>query len=119
MSNYIKNIEHEQVLDLKELMAVATKQVVSRTLCQNEHVSLTLFSFDQGEEISTHSSSGDALVTILEGTARITIDSQPFIVEAGKSIVMPANKPHALYAKEAFKMQLTVIFKHDGGVIDE
>ncbi len=30
------------------------RQVVSKTLVQNPNVSLTLFSFDKGEDISTH-----------------------------------------------------------------
>ena len=44
-------------------------QIVSRTLAQNSSVSLTLFAFDKGEEISTHAAGGDALVTCLEAVS--------------------------------------------------
>lgn len=107
---FIKNIAQGEILTLASLVEADEGQVVSKTLAQNDYVSLTLFSFDKGEEISTHASDGDALVTILEGSARITIDGTEFLVQAGSSIVMPAKKPHALYAVERFKMSLTVIF---------
>ena len=85
-------------------------QIVSRTLAQNRAVSVTLFAFAQGEEISTHDSIGDAMVTVLEGTGRITIDGVPHVLQAGETIVMPARHPHAVYGQERFKMLLTVIF---------
>ena len=85
-------------------------QVVSRTLAQNEHVSVTLFSFDKGEEISTHESGGDAMVTCLDGVGRITIDGVEHILHEGESIVMPARHPHAVYGQEQFKMLLVVVF---------
>lgn len=110
MENKIKNIPHEQVLTLRELVPCQESQVVSRTLAQNNAVSVTLFSFAKGEEISTHRSEGDAFVTCLEGVGKITIDGEEYILKEGQSIVMPAGHPHAVYGEEAFKMLLVVIF---------
>ena len=59
----MKNISKAEVLVLKDQVAYQEGQVVSRTLAQNAAVSVTLFSFDKGEEISTHESGGDAFVT--------------------------------------------------------
>ncbi len=106
----MKNIEKSQVLTLKEQIAYQPGQVVSKTLAQNDAVSITLFSFDAGEEISTHSSGGDAFVTCLDGTGRITIDGQDFLLREGESIVMPAGHPHAVYGEAQFKMLLVVVF---------
>ena len=106
----IKNIDKAQVLTLKEMVAYQEGQVVSRTLVQNEHVSVTLFSFDKGEEISTHESGGDAFVTCLDGTGRITIDGVDYELHEGESIVMPARHPHAVFGQEQFKMLLVVVF---------
>ena len=106
----MKNINKAEVLVLKEQVAYQPGQVVSKTLAQNEHVSVTLFSFDKGEEISTHESGGDAFVTCLDGVGKITIDGEEFEVHEGDSIVMPAKHPHAVYGKEQFKMLLVVIF---------
>lgn len=107
---YIKNMEHEKVLSLAELVSVQPGQVVSRTLAQNPAVSLTLFAFAAGEEIGTHDSAGDAMVTILEGEGQFTVDGTVYRCKAGESLVMPAKKPHAVYAPENFKMLLTVVF---------
>ena len=85
-------------------------QIVSRTLVQNELMSMTLFAFEKGEEISTHASGGDAMVTVLEGTGRFTVGGQVFILHQGDSLIMPKDIPHAVYGEERFKMQLTVSF---------
>jgi quercetin dioxygenase-like cupin family protein len=106
----IKNIPQKEPLALASLVDVVEGQVVSRTLAQSGNVSITVFAFDKGEEISTHESHGDAMVTVLEGTGRFTIDGTPFILKAGQTIVMPANRPHAVFGEERFKMILTVVF---------
>ena len=62
---FIKNIDHETVFKLTDLVSVQPGQVVSKTLAQNKAVSVTMFAFDKGEEISTHESIGDAMVTVL------------------------------------------------------
>ena len=106
----MKNISKAEVLTLRDQVAYQSGQVVSRTLAQNEHVSVTLFSFDKGEEISTNESGGDAMVTCLDGVGRITIDGVEHILHEGESIVMPARHPHAVYGQEQFKMLLVVVF---------
>ena len=106
----IKNINKAEVMALKEQVEYQDGQVVIKTLAQNEHVSVTLFSFDKGEEISTHKSGGDAFVTCLDGVGKVTIDGEEYILKEGDSIVMPAKHPHAVYGQEQFKMLLVVIF---------
>lgn len=109
---FLKNIPYTQPVEFTSLVDYQEGQVISRTLSQGPNLSLTLFAFDKNEEISTHASSGDALVQILDGQARITIGGQQFHLKKGEAIVMPANIPHALFAVERFKMFLTVIFKN-------
>ena len=106
----IKNLDKSTVLHLKEQIAYQPGQVVSRTLAQNDALSVTLFAFDKGEEISTHESGGDAMITVLDGTGRVTIDGVPHVVNCGESIVMPARHPHAVFGQEQFKMLLVVVF---------
>ncbi len=107
---FLKNIPHETVLTLVEQVQALPGQIVSKTLVQNKAISITLFAFDKGEEISTHNSEGDAMVTVLEGVGRFTVAGKDHIVKAGDILVMPANKPHAVFAEEPFKMQLLVIY---------
>ncbi|NLY43946.1 MAG: cupin domain-containing protein [Clostridiaceae bacterium] len=108
--HFIKNIDFSKVLELAELVNYQTGAVVSRTLAQGKALSVTLFAFDKGEEISTHASTGDAMVYILDGEAEITIGEEKFNLRGGQTIVMPANVPHALRATERFKMLLIVVF---------
>ena len=110
---FIKNIDHEKVLNLASQITAAPGQIVSKTLAQNKAVSLTLFAFSKGEEISTHDSTGDAMVHVIEGVGQFTVDGVEHICKAGDVLVMPAKKPHAVFAKEDFKMLLTVVFPLD------
>lgn len=105
-----KNIEKQKSMKLKDLVDYQAGQVVSRTLVQNASVSMTIFSFDKGEEISTHASVGDAMVTVLEGKGRFTVGGEVFILEEGETLIMPKDVPHAVFGEERFKMQLTVSF---------
>ena len=102
MTAPMKNISKSEVLILKDQIAYQKGQVVSKTLAQNSAVSVTIFSFDKGEEISTHESGGDAFVTCLDGVE--------YFLHEGESIVMPAGHPHAVFGEEQFKMLLVVIF---------
>lgn len=105
-----KNIEKKEILELKNLVEYQKGQVVSKTLVQNELVSVTIFSFDKGEEISAHASGGDAMVTVLEGKGKFTINGQEYILEAGQTIIMPKDEPHSVYGEDKFKMILVVSF---------
>lgn len=105
-----KNIEKAAVLHLKNLVDYQPGQVVSKTLVQNDLVSMTLFSFDKGEEISTHTAGGDAMVSVLEGTGRFTVGQDVFVLSEGDTLIMPKGIPHAVFGEERFKMQLIVSF---------
>ena len=71
---FIKNIDHETVLNLADQIHAEPGQIVSKTLAQNKAVSLTLFAFSKGEEISTHDSTGDAMVHVIDGVGQFTVD---------------------------------------------
>lgn len=107
---YIKNIDHDKVLTLTDEISVQQGQIISKTLAQNEAVSVTLFAFSKGEEISTHESTGDAMVHVLEGVGKFTVGGTDHICKAGEVLIMPAKIPHAVYAVEDFKWILTVVF---------
>jgi len=106
---FIKNIAFAEPHRLVDLVEYQEGRVVSRTFAQTESLSLTLFAFDAGEGLSTHTAAGDAFVQILDGEARITIGDAELSVKAGEAVAMPANVPHALQANERFKMLLVVI----------
>lgn len=96
--------------DLAGLVAVSEGAVVSRTLAKGKAGTLTLFAFDEGQELSEHSAPFDAYVQVLEGEVELTIGGDPVRAKAGELVLMPANIPHALKALTPYKM-LLVMFK--------
>ena len=91
------------------LVGVQPGAVVSRTVISKPAGTVTLFAFDQGQGLSTHSAPYDAMVWILEGEAEITVDGKPLLAKTGDMVIMPANLPHALNAARPFKMALVMI----------
>lgn len=110
MSELFKNIPKETALRLCDLVSAEDGQITSRTLAQNDAVSVTLFAFSAGEEIGTHDSKGDAMVTVLEGTGRYVVGGNEYMLSQGETLIMPANVPHSVHAPGPFKMLLTVVF---------
>jgi quercetin dioxygenase-like cupin family protein len=94
---------------LGELLGVVAGSVVSRTLKKSKGGTVTLFAFDEGQELSEHSAPFDALVQVLEGEVELQIGGEPVVARAGQAVLMPANVPHAVKARGAFKMLLTMI----------
>ncbi len=106
---FLKNIPFSEPRLLADLVDYEEGHVVSRTFAQTNVLSLTLFAFDEGEGLSTHTAAGDAFVQVLDGEASITIGGKEVVVKAGEVVAMPANVPHALNAVQRFKMLLVVI----------
>lgn len=102
-------IIHSEVFDFAENIDYSNDGIVSKKIIQKPGGNVTLFAFDEGQELSEHSTPYYALIQVLEGTAQITINKQPYEVAQGKSIIMPANIPHAVKAIAKFKMLLTMI----------
>ena len=98
-----------EILDFAELVSYQEGSVVSRQITKADAGNVTLFAFDQDQELSEHTAPFDALVHILDGSAEIRISGKPFELQAGEAIIMPANEPHALRAPTRFKMLLTMI----------
>jgi quercetin dioxygenase-like cupin family protein len=98
-----------KILDLQDLIAYQEGSVVSRMIVYKKSGTITLFAFDAGEGLSEHTAPYDAIATIIDGEAEITIEKEPFLLKQGQMIIMPANKPHALQAHQRFKMLLTMI----------
>ena len=92
-----------------ELASYQEGSVVSHILVRRSTGNVTLFAFDEGQELSEHTAPFDALVHVLEGNAEIVIAGKPFQLGAGEVILMPANRPHALRAISRFKMLLIMI----------
>lgn len=98
-----------RVQEMKELVAYQDGAVVSRTIVDTDVGTVTAFAFDEGQGLSEHTASYDAMVIVIEGKVDIRISGSAFQLEEGQIIIMPANKPHALKAITRFKMLLVMI----------
>ncbi len=83
--------------------------IISKQIIKLNSGNITLFAFYEGQALSEHTAPYDALVQVVEGEADITIDQEVVTVEAGESVILPANVPHAVKAPTSFKMILTMI----------
>lgn len=95
--------------EIAALIDYQTGAVVSRSLVDDESVTVTVFAFDEGERLSEHTAPHDAILQVVDGTALITIDGEEYEVADGETIVLPAEEPHAVDAVSQFKMFLTMI----------
>ena len=102
-------IDAGTVVKLAEQVDYQEGSVVSKQLVKNESGSVTLFAFDAGEGLSEHTTPHDALVTVLDGQAEITVGGEEHSVAIGEAILMPGGVPHAVAARERFVMSLVML----------
>lgn len=92
-----------------DLVEYREGSIVSRTLVKSESGSITLFAFDQGEELSEHTVPFDAIVYLIDGAGDFTVDGAAHHLSAGDLLLMPAHQPHAVRASDRFKMLLSIV----------
>jgi len=103
------NFNVSEVHTLKDMVQYVSGSTVSKIVTRSDKGNLTLFAFDKGQNLSEHSAPFDAIVQVIDGTGTIIIDKKEHMVDEGQMIIMPANVPHAVEARERFKMLLTMI----------
>ena len=85
-----------EVLHMAELVSYNEGSVVSRQITKAEAGNVTLFAFDRGEGLSEHTAPYDAVVQILDGTARITIGAEDKIAAMEKAGIRVSPSPSEL-----------------------
>ena len=98
-----------KVIHLPDLVDYAEGTVASRMVINRKTGSVTIFSFDENEGLSEHTSPFDAIVTILDGECEVWVAGKTFPMKTGETIIFPAGAPHALSAITKFKMSLVMI----------
>lgn len=114
MANFKKNedtggLPPGEPFSLAELVSYQQGSIVSRTLAKRNGGTVTLFAFDEGQALSEHTAPFDAIVQVLDGTAELVIRGKSVVAEAGQTVLMPADVPHAVNAPGKFKMLLVMI----------
>lgn len=96
------------IQDLVKEIEIPKDGTLSRTLYRNDSVKVVLFGFAGGQELSEHTAAVPAMIEIVRGEARVTLDGQEKELAAGSWIFMEANLPHTIYARSDLIMLLTM-----------
>lgn len=105
----LNSFQNSTIYTLKDAVDYTTGSTVSKIINRNEKGNLTLFAFDQGQNLSEHTAPFDAIVQVVDGVGTIIINGANYQIGEGQFIIMPANIPHAIEANERFKMLLIMI----------
>ena len=101
--------EKGRVFDVAHMIDYAEGGVVSKELIHNDAGSVTLFSFDAGQQLSEHTAPFDALLQVVEGEMELSVEGQVNVVKAGEAFVIPNGARHSVSAAKPFKMIITMI----------
>src|SRR5579859_1956 len=100
--------EHETIVSLADETQYAPNGIVSRTLLRTGTLRTVLFGFAEGQELTEHTSTQQALVQILSGECEFSLSGTPHHLKAGDLLYMPPNLPHAVKATQQSSMLLTL-----------
>lgn len=101
--------EKGKVFDVAQMIDYAEGGVVSKELIHNDAGSVTLFSFDAGQQLSEHTAPFDALLQVVEGEMELSVEGKVNVVKAGEAFVIPNGARHSVSAAKPFKMIITMI----------
>lgn len=104
-------LEPSKAHNLKDSIDYSEDSIVSRIIEKGDAASITLFSFDAGQELSEHTAPFNAYVEVIDGQVLLIIGGKEVEASTGDIVLMPANIPHSVHAEQRFKMLLTMIKK--------
>jgi quercetin dioxygenase-like cupin family protein len=88
---------------------IPANSILSQTISQDENARYILFAFAEGEELSEHTASKQAVLYFVKGEADLTLGEDKTTAEAGTWVRMPPNMPHSILAKTEVLMLLEMI----------
>lgn len=96
------------VADLRQ-QEIPADGILSRTLHNDDQVKVVLFAFAPGQELSEHTASMPAMLSIIQGEATVTLGTDTLDAHPGAWVYMPAHLRHAVRAKTPVVMQLVLV----------
>ncbi len=100
---------HTLITDLGSEIAIQPAAVVSKVVHRGGGTNVTVFGFDAGEELTEHQAARAAVVQVLSGRLRFTVDSEDLELAPGSWLHMTPGTPHSLVATEPTVMLLTLV----------
>lgn len=96
------------VKNLEEMMEFPKEGVFSKVLIKGETSNHTLMCLSKGTDISEHTSTREAAVTVLKGKGIFVAGNDRINMQPGVFIFMPKNVPHSLSAAEDLAILLSL-----------
>ncbi len=94
--------------DLEALMEFPRQGVFSKVLVKTADSNYTLMCLAKGSDISEHTSTREAAVTVLKGKGVFMLGKKKIVMKPGTFIFMPQNAPHSLSADENLAIVLSI-----------
>jgi quercetin dioxygenase-like cupin family protein len=95
--------------DLLAEVQIQSGAVVSKVIHRAEGLNVTVFGFDAGQELTEHRAARAAVVQVLSGRLRFTVEGEEHDAGPGFWLHMSPETPHALVATEPTIMLLTLL----------
>ena len=95
--------------DLERTVEIPSNGILSRTVYSDATVSVVVFGFDAGQELSEHTAARPAVLHLLRGEARLTVGGDTVEGRAGTWIHLPAGLPHSVHATTPLVMHLVLL----------
>jgi len=86
------------VKNLEKMMEFPKEGVFSKVLIKSRVSNHTLICLAKGSDISEHTSTREAAVTVLKGKGIFVLKGKKIKMKSGVFIFMPKNAPHSLSA---------------------
>ena len=83
--------------------------VVSKVIYRDDNLNVTVFGFGVGEGLTEHQANRAAVVQVLSGQLRFTVDGDDHDLVPGSWLHMEPGAPHAVVATEPTLMLLTLL----------
>jgi quercetin dioxygenase-like cupin family protein len=100
---------HFAIDDVAAAVTIQAGAVVSKVVYRDEIVKVTVFGLDAGEELTEHRAARPAVVQVLAGRLRFTVNGEELDAEPGFWLHMSPGTPHSLVAVEPTVMLLTML----------
>ena len=106
-----RSAEKGLFVDLESMIEFAEDAIVSKTLVKESDKELSFFCMSAGQSLSSHTSSFPAVIHILRGKGKVTLERQSYEGKPNTWFYLPANLSHAVEAVEDLVFLLTLFKK--------
>ena len=96
------------IKDLEEMMEFPKEGIFSKVLVKTNISNHTLLCLAKGTDMSEHTSTREAAVTVLKGKGTFVLRRKKIKMKPGVFIFMPKNAPHSLSADEDLAILLSL-----------